>query len=175
MLMDWQNLWNNSKYQRIAYITICVVSTILIIMFGWKTFLSYRDYRFVLPPDTAKNGISNSAEISNRKIALLFGDYKQTASSQVEKSSLKWKLLGVFLSPKRSQINAVIEIDTGQQRQYGIGDIVEKGISVSDIKVDRVILKRDGKFELLLLDPDSLKNTPAEEQLFDFIENKNKR
>ena len=68
---------------------------------------------------------------------------------------LKLVLHGVFASEKYGKARAIIADPKGNEEQYAVGDVLPGNAELSEVYPDRVILKRNGRFETLRLMRDS--------------------
>ena len=68
---------------------------------------------------------------------------------------LKLVLHGVFASEKSGKARAIIADPRGKEEQYAIGDMLPGNAELSEVYPDRVILKRNGRYETLRLMQDS--------------------
>lgn len=166
MNLDIEQLTEDQK--RIGFILLIGLSALWIIWSISHTVMTYRDYQFEKPTTMASppNGHANRL-VNNTVAAKLFGEIRVT-NQATPFTSLNWKLRGVVVAGPRKNSHAIIENSNGVEGQYRIGDTIESGITLHNIKHDRVILKRQGKLESLLLDPEPLKQAPPDQQLFDF-------
>ncbi len=64
---------------------------------------------------------------------------------------LKLVLHGVFASEKSGKARAIIADPRGKEEQYAVGDMLPGNAELSEVYPDRVILKRNGRFETLRL------------------------
>ena len=68
---------------------------------------------------------------------------------------LKLVLHGVFASEITGKARAIIADPKGKEEQYAVGDMLPGNAELSEVYTDRVILKRNGRFETLRLIQDS--------------------
>jgi len=64
---------------------------------------------------------------------------------------LKLVLHGVFASDKNGQARAIIADPQGKEEQYAVGETLPVNAELSEVYPDRVILKRNGRYETLRL------------------------
>ena len=70
---------------------------------------------------------------------------------------LKLVLHGVFVSDQSGKARAIIADPKGKEEQYAVGDTLPGNAELSEVYPDRVILKRNGRFETLRL----MQDTPS--------------
>ena len=91
----------------------------------------------------------------------LLGDVQKQAPVVVETpinapdTRLKLVLHGVFASEVYGKARAIIADPKGKEEQYAVGDMLPGNAELSEVYPDRVILKRNGRFETLRLMQDS--------------------
>lgn len=91
---------------------------------------------------------------------------KQTAPVKTEvpadapETRLQLTLRGALASDDPNNARAIIADPSGRDEQYSIGDAVPGNAELSEIFPDRVILKRNGRYETLRL-PQESASTPA--------------
>ena len=110
--------------------------------------------------------VTGAVDLAAIQSAHVFGEYKveQTpnALAAAPETQLNLKLLGVFASDNERTSRALIELQAGDERPFGIGAQVTQGTSLQAIFPDRVVLSRAGKLETLRLDKDRASdNTPS--------------
>jgi len=76
---------------------------------------------------------------------------KPTEAPKVAPTKLNLKLHGIVAYRESKGGFALISSGSGSQKVYGKGDEVEKGVTVSEIFSDKVVLNNNGKSEDLLL------------------------
>ena len=69
----------------------------------------------------------------------------------VSPTQLNLKLHGIISYKNKKQGFALISSNGGTQKVYGKGDTVQKGVTVSEVSSDKVVLNNNGKSEELLL------------------------
>lgn len=165
--MNLDLIFTEENYQKL-YILAVGVSALLLIWTISQTINTLREYRYTTstPPSHSVSGHGNRL-VNNTLAAKLFGEYKEDVQA-TPVTALNWKLRGIFKSSDRKHSNVIVENSEGEASQYRIGDEIESGITVHDILSDRVILKRNGKYEALMIDPDKLQQAPVDQQLFNF-------
>lgn len=109
---------------------------------------------------TTRRGVDLNA-IGN---AHLFGQYTAPAApaladlASAPDTQLNLTLLGILSNgrnDKDSRSRALIASQGGDEQPYAVGDDVSRGVQLTAIFPDRVILNRNGKLETLRLDKDS--------------------
>ncbi len=76
-------------------------------------------------------------------------------------TKLNLVLVGVYFVEKVQEALAIIAPKGGDHRVYGVGDALPGGATVAEIQVDRVMLKRGGRLEVLKLVKDAKLATGA--------------
>ena len=69
---------------------------------------------------------------------------------------LKLSLHGTFASADKDLARAIIADERGNEEMYAVGDIVPGNAELSEIQVDKVILQRGGRYEVLRLPRESV-------------------
>ncbi len=69
-------------------------------------------------------------------------------------TKLNLVLRGVFFSPETNEARAIIASSGGDDRPYGAGDTLPGGAAIEEIQVDRVLLRRNNRLEVLRLPKD---------------------
>jgi general secretion pathway protein C len=69
-------------------------------------------------------------------------------------TKLNLELHGVFFSPETKEARAIIASARGDDRAYGVGDAVPGGATIEEVQVERVLLRRAGRLEVLRLPKD---------------------
>jgi len=69
-------------------------------------------------------------------------------------TKLNLELHGVFFSPETKEARAIIASARGDDRAFGVGDAVPGGATIEEVQVDRVLLRRAGRLEVLRLPKD---------------------
>jgi general secretion pathway protein C len=69
-------------------------------------------------------------------------------------TKLNLELHGVFFSPETKEARAIIASGRADDRAYGVGDAVPGGATIEQVQVDRVLLRRAGRLEVLRLPKD---------------------
>lgn len=114
----------------------------------------------VQPQVATRSGVDLSV-VSN---AHLFGQFTAPAEpvladlSAAPDTQLNLTLLGILSNgrdDKDSRSRALISAQGGEEQPYSVGDDVARGVQLTAIFPDRVILNRNGKLETLRLDKDS--------------------
>lgn len=96
-------------------------------------------------------------DIAAIQSAHLFGEIKLDASGdallEAPETRLNLKLLGVLAFDNDEKLSrALIELQPGDEKPFGIGATVMSGTSLQAILPDRVVLSRAGKLETLFLE-----------------------
>ncbi len=86
-------------------------------------------------------GVANKAP---KKVA-------KVAPVNAPETRLKLKLSGLFASGDQNTSLAIIADPGGKENHYAVGDPLPGGAKLSEIRVDRIILQRNGSFETLRL------------------------
>ena len=96
----------------------------------------------------------------------LMGEAKQSSapvqvSTPVTAPETKLKLIlrGVLASNDPEHARAIIADPRGKELQYGLGDTLPGNAELSEVHPDRIILKRNGRFETLRLPKDKKGST----------------
>ncbi len=76
-------------------------------------------------------------------------------------TKLNLVLVGVYFAEEVREALAIIAPKGGDHRVYGVGDALPGGATVAEIQVDRVMLKRGGRLEVLKLVKDAKLATGA--------------
>ncbi len=73
---------------------------------------------------------------------------------EVPETRLNLKLRGIYASSDSTRSNAIIETENGLQDLYFIDDEIpgERNLSLARVLADRIIIKRNGKFETLKME-----------------------
>lgn len=136
------------------------------------------------PQATARRGGVDLSIIGN---AHLFGQYTAPSApvladlASAPDTQLNLTLLGILSNgrnDKDSRSRALIAAQGGEEKPYAVGDDVSRGVQLTAIFPDRVILNRNGKLETLRLDKEStssltgspisqLQSSPSEQGLED--------
>ena len=112
------------------------------------------------PQIAARGGVDLSA-VNN---AHLFGQFTAPAApvladlAAAPDTQLNLTLLGILSNgrnDKDSRSRALISAQGGEEKPYSVGDDVSRGVQLTAIFPDRVILNRNGKLETLRLDKES--------------------
>jgi len=112
------------------------------------------------PQITARGGVDLSA-VNN---AHLFGQFTAPVApvladlAAAPDTQLNLTLLGILSNgrnDKDSRSRALISAQGGEEKPYSVGDDVSRGVQLTAIFPDRVILNRNGKLETLRLDKES--------------------
>lgn len=165
LITVWQDMpWNDIKLKANKVLPKFIVVVLIILIaksFADLTWFFFTPAQEVVSnPFKNQNG-SNIAVASNaslKKVASyhLFGNAKQQAVVQQKvidapETRLRLDLKGVFASTNSQQALAIISSSKSQDKTYRIGEMVTPGVSLHAVYADRVILKRNGRFETLRL------------------------
>ena len=113
------------------------------------------------PQNTVKRSGVDLSSISN---AHLFGQYTAPVApaladlAAAPDTQLNLTLLGILSNgrnDKDSRSRALIAAQGGEEKPYAVGDDVSRGVQLTAIFPDRVILNRNGRLETLRLDKES--------------------
>jgi general secretion pathway protein C len=83
---------------------------------------------------------------------------KTVAPIEAPDTRLKLVLKGAFSSDDPEHARAIIADPRGKEDQYAIGDTVPGNAELSEVRPDRVILQRNGRYETLRLPQDQQQN-----------------
>ena len=173
LITVWQEMpWNDIKLKANKVLPKFVVVVFIILIA--KSFAELT-WEFFTPAQEAvsntfknQNGssIPAASNASLKKVASyhLFGNAKQQAVVQQKvidapETRLRLDLKGVFASTNTQQALAIISSSKSQDKTYRIGEMVTPGVSLHAVYADRVILKRNGRFETLRLPKPKLENS----------------
>lgn len=122
------------------------------------------------PPPAPRVGARATVDVSTIANAHLFGQYTAPAAPELADiaaapdTQLNLTLLGI-LSSGRDETSggsrALISAQGGDEKPYAVGDDVARGVQLTAIFPDRVILSRGGRLETLRLDKDSASALPG--------------
>ncbi len=158
---------------------IAAVSLLLVLLLAWQ--LSLLLWRLVpeppLPavkmsePGSSMSDRSASAPGLDQKIARiaaaeLFGkavDRSQPKPEPVKeapKSTLNYKLRGIYYSEDKALASAILQKGSGKSQFYRLGDEIDNGIYIDRILPDHILISRNGRLEKLELEkPKARKGT----------------
>jgi general secretion pathway protein C len=88
------------------------------------------------------------SEIFGSRVATKTG----APAGDAPETSLNLKLKGIFASHDAESSRALIADAAGKEKPYAVGDDVPGGATLHEIREDRVILERSGRFETLKLE-----------------------
>ncbi len=143
-----------------------IVSIVLVIAIGYTlATLSWQVYQSQQPPETpvaANNSnnvkITRQAKQDVRQIttAWLFGKAQNTVAAPVQEnapvSKLNLVLRGVLAADPQELALAIIANGKGGKEEiYAVGDTIQRGVKLSEIHPDHVIISRNGLAEKLVL------------------------
>ena len=86
---------------------------------------------------------------------------KASAPVDAPETKLKLVLKGVFSSDDRRHGHAIIADPRGKEEQYAIGDKVPGNAELSEVHAEKVILKRNGRYETLRLPENNKPGRPG--------------
>jgi general secretion pathway protein C len=101
---------------------------------------------------------AGAVDIATIQSANLFGQYNPEPTTDLGKvatTNLPLKLIGILASSDNERYSrALIEVQPGDERPFGVGAQVIQGTTLQAILPDRVVLARAGKLEALRLEKD---------------------
>lgn len=118
-----------------------------------------------VPEPVQVSSIATKIDLSSLNKLHLFGEFqankttktpeKIVSANNAPKTSLKLTLSGLVASSDQSKALAIVE-HRGKQQTYGIDESIEGTQAViKEIQAERIIILHKGKYESVLLDPDS--------------------
>jgi general secretion pathway protein C len=110
---------------------------------------------------TASNTVSMSQKVSEITTKFLYGQQQKqvqatTVVEDAPKSSLNYKLRGVYYSDDESLASIILEKNRNDTQFYRLGDEIDRNIFIHQIQADAVIISRSGKLEKLVLEKPEL-------------------
>ena len=165
LITVWQEMpWNDIKLKankvlpKFVFVVIVILIAKSFAELTWEFFTPAQE----AVSNTFKNqngsSIPAASNANLKKVASyhLFGNAKQQAVVQQKvidapETRLRLDLKGVFASTNTQQALAIISSGKSPDKTYRIGDEVTSGVSLHAVYADRVILKRNGRFETLRL------------------------
>lgn len=122
------------------------------LMFGLKT---YFDDELVEVPVNSKPIVVSADPIVREDILKmpLFGEFlpEDLAGVALKSSTLHVKLLGVIFSEDEKKSEVILELQSGEQRTYHVGDALPGGAVIQRINQDEMYVSRHGGVEYLFL------------------------
>lgn len=112
----------------------------------------------------AQAGLTSSQKVREITSKNLFGQLQKQVSAAVvvedaPKSSLSYKLRGVYYSTDESLASIILQKDSNTTNFYRLGDEVDNKIYIHQIQPNHVIISRLGKLEKLVLEKPELDMT----------------
>jgi len=116
--------------------------------------------RVVDPRPGKAGGTSGDGEqeLSGIVAANLFGKLQSRGRSKPEpvkeapKSTLNYKLRGIYYSEDKALASAIVQKGAGKSSFYRLGDEIDAGIYIDRILPDHILISRNGRLEKLLLE-----------------------
>jgi general secretion pathway protein C len=164
--VDFVRLMQSPQMRRV----ILVVNVLLVIWIA--TQLATLTWGFLAPAEETATAVVETAAVPvqrNEELELirqipgwhLLGVVTQQAAAVVEAvpieapdTRLKLVLRGALASDDPQHARAIIADPRGKEEQYAIGDNLPGNAELSEVHPDRVILKRNGRYETLRLPQD---------------------
>ena len=165
-MTDFTSLFSLFGHKRLAQLASALLLVYIAFVFAgitWSITPQTQSNQNALFSASTKgsNGNSTKKTIDVAKIQSLnlFGLYNEneiesidTEASDVPETTLNLTLSGLVASDDKSTAAAIIE-SKGKQETYGIGDIIiGTRANLEQVLMDRVLIKRAGKLETLMLD-----------------------
>lgn len=113
---------------------------------------------------SAGNTVSASQKVSEITTKFLYGQQLKQAQpttvvEDAPKSSLNYKLRGIYYSDDESLASIILEKSSNDTQFYRLGDEIDRNIFIHQIQADAVIISRSGKLEKLVLEKPELNLT----------------
>ena len=146
-----------------------VLMVILVFLIAYRlagfTVLIFQQDADTTPVHTGTQGVTQASRSADAKAKTeeqfsqisslhLFGE--ASVQSNVVKApidapetSLNLTLYGIFSEPDPKHGYAIIGEQNGEQKNYHVGDAVDRNVVLSEIRDDHVLLRRAGKYEIL--------------------------
>lgn len=147
----------NDVIKRAVHLPLVVWLVILLTILLCIAVAQWR-WRFQLPAMPSELVTSKSvppppAVIPLEKLAQLhlFGQNIEQDINALPETTLQLTLKGIYSDPNQQQGSAIITVPGKADAVYLIGDTLPGGAILQDIYEDRVILKRAGQLEVLML------------------------
>lgn len=141
--------WQNQPPVAWLVLFLCIVLGAAVIQWWW---------RFQIPPMPADLVPSQPVEKPLEALPLnkltelhLFGQNLEQNMGDLPETTLQLDLKGIYSDPNEEMGSAIIAVPGKQDHVYLIGDTVPGGAVLLDIYEDRVILRRAGQLEALML------------------------
>lgn len=114
----------------------------------------------ITPADAVSDVASHTPSPQEMAQWHLFGEVQVinvgAAANAAPQTSLALSLRGVIASRGKTTARAIIADSTGNEQFYAIDAPLPGGATLKEIRADRVILLRDGRYETLLLPKDEM-------------------
>lgn len=144
--------WNHlAQLSYAAWLVIILTMVLLAAIVQWW-------WRFQLPPLPSELVVSKAPAAAPPALALekladlhLFGQNIQQDINALPETSLKLELKGIYSDPNQKMGSAIIAVPGEADKVYLIGDTLPGGATLLEIHEDRVILRRAGQLEVLML------------------------
>jgi len=163
-MIQWARRGNRQRWERVARAVLAlllvvvlaylIAQTIWLLWYGPRDALPGSDLRRV----AVNGGAQQSAVLSSSQVQRwgLFGAYQAEPQAEqrpvdAPETRLSLELLGLFQTRDRGKSSAIIAERGGDAQLYHIGDGIPGNATLEEIYPDRVILKRQGRFETLRL------------------------
>ncbi len=171
--VDFVRLMQSTQMRRI----IMAINLLLVIWIASQ--LAALTWSFIAPAEEAASAVVETVAMPvqrNEELDLirqlpgwhLMGVVSRQAGPPTEKvpieapdTRLKLVLRGALSSDDPEHARAIIADPRGKEDQYAIGDNLPGNAELSEIHPDRVILKRNGRYETLRLPQDQQQNQPT--------------
>jgi len=107
-------------------------------------------------PTAAAQGLDQ--KLAQINAANLFGKLQPTGRSKPEpvkeapKSTLNYKLRGIYYSEDKALASAIVQKGAGKSSFYRLGDEIDSGIYIDRILPDHILISRNGRLEKLVLE-----------------------
>ena len=96
----------------------------------------------------------------------LFGNYvAKSDSDDTSLSSLDYSVIGIFLAVPSSESTALLDLGDGTSKIYHVGDNLQGDVKLYKILKDSVVIEREGRYESIPLDKETLQFEPKAEPL----------
>ncbi len=119
----------------------------------------------ILPQKSSGQGVQAGVPTSQKVREIIskniYGQVQQQVNTKVvvedaPKSSLSYKLRGVYYSADESLASIILQKNSNTTRFYRLGDEIDKNIFIHQIQPNHVIISRLGKLEKLVLEKPEL-------------------
>lgn len=97
----------------------------------------------------------------------VFGEYipDELGVDDIKKSITNLKLVGIMYSEQEEYSIAMIEIESGQEKMFHVGDKLSGGVIIRKITPYGVVVSRNGSLEKLSLPKEELEFSPPPQPL----------